>query len=536
MSPAQTTEKDEQRKEIIALASGFDTLIDTIQKLAWQERELWNRLQFAHNELILAYLLSPLRSIIIEVPLTDVMMEQYLKLANQLPNRSGTETEIAEKISPVPFEKSNCDTSVDHTGWIYDVEKAGYITTSELDVIAKGLEAYRSLADTRITRDGYHQNSNTCLVAVDAKARSSLEHDFTVKGVQGNLCCPFAIPNGTGAAPKLANQSSDTCAHDLDPIKAESLQGTRSSSVQDAAPRCPIRYLDDHSPEEVAKYFQKHKHEIPRSHAICIQRYQRDSKSVRQLDEKYGDMVNMIKGLGLYHQPYLPSTQGPGRPGDPASVSIGRVEKWAEEVGAKTPEIEVMSSSRGGEDRAQEKEDDDEEQRSNYFNRPLRDVRVGESPSRPWGIHVPISHQNVIPSPILSPAAPVVDAGVTGSTRLEDYEQDGLEKSSGLNPLPEKLSSPPAASRCPFQNLVDKDVQPPTSVPGSAVDVQTEGTSRHLPPDTLASPNNGERQPSPPFPVQPKMVFHGPVFFGYSAEQTAMLLQQLSHSSSLKSA
>ncbi|EEQ87276.1 hypothetical protein RJZ56_005410 [Blastomyces dermatitidis] len=510
MSPARTSEKNEQRKEIIALARGFDTLIDTIQKLAWQERELWNKLQFAHNE--------------------------YLKLASQLPNRSGTETEIAEKIYPVPFEKSNCDTPADHTGWIYDVEKAGYITTSELDVIAKGLEAYRNLADRRITRDGYHQNNNTCLVAVDAKARSSLEHDFTVKGVQGNLRCPFAIPNGTGPAPKLANQSSDTCAHDLDPIKAESLQGTRSCSVQDAVPRCPIRYLDDHSPEEVAKYFQKHKHEIPRSHAICIQRYQRDSKSIRQLDEKYGDMVNMIKGLGLYHQPYLPSTQGPGRPGDTASVSIGRVEKWAEEVGAKAPEIEVMPASRGEEDHAkEEKEDDDEEQRSNYFNRSLRDVRVGESPSRPWGIHVPISHQNVVPSPNLSPAAPIVDSGVTGSPRLEDYEKDGLEQSSVSTPLPEKMRSPPTAGRCPFKNLVDKDAQPPTSVPGSAVaDVQTEETPRHLPPDNFISPNNGERQPPPTSSVQPKMVFHGPVFFGYSAEQTATLLQQLSHSSSLK--
>ncbi|PGG96675.1 hypothetical protein GX51_07715 [Blastomyces parvus] len=511
MSPAQTKEQDEQRKEIIALARGFDTLIDTIQKLAWQERELWNKLQFAHNE--------------------------YLKLAAQLPSRSATETEIAEKISPVPFQKSNGDTTTDHTGWIYDVQKAGYITTLELDVIAEGLEAYRTLADRRITRDEYHQNNNTCLVAADAKVRSSLEHDFTVKGRQGNLRCPFAIPNGNGTAPKLANQSSDTCAQDLDPIKAESLQDTRSSSVQDAAPRCPIRYLDDHSPEEVAKYFQEHKHEIPRSHTICIQRYQRDSKSVRQLDEKYGDMVNMIKGLGLYHQPYLPSTQAPGRPGETASVSIGRVEKWAEDVGSKAPETEVMPASRAGADQPEGmKENDDEEQRSNYFSRSLRDVRVGESPSRPWGIHVPITHQNVVPSPILSPAGPIVDAGVPGSTQLEHYGKDGLEQSSVSTPLPEKLRSSPAAGRCPFQALVDKDAQPPTSVPGSAAaDVQTEESSRAIPPDNIAPPpDDDERQLTPPSTVQPKMVFHGPVFFGYSAEQAATLLQQLSHSTGLK--
>ncbi|KAK3060873.1 hypothetical protein LTR53_019968, partial [Teratosphaeriaceae sp. CCFEE 6253] len=29
---------------------------------------------------------------------------------------------------------------------------------------------------------------------------------------------------------------------------------------------CPIRFMDQHSPEEVATYFEKHKHELPRSH------------------------------------------------------------------------------------------------------------------------------------------------------------------------------------------------------------------------------------------------------------------------------
>ncbi|KKZ63269.1 hypothetical protein EMCG_02389 [[Emmonsia] crescens] len=500
MPTAQITEHAEQDKEIIALARGFDTLIETIQKLTWRERELWNKLQFAHDE--------------------------YLKLADQLPSRSATETEIAEKISPVPFQKTNCDISADHTGWIYDVEKSGYITTSELEVIAKGLEAYRSLADRHVTRNGYHQNNNTCLVAVDAKARSSIERDFTVKGVQGNLRCPFAIPNGTGAAPKLRNINSDTCAQDLDPIKAESLQGTLSASVQDTAPRCPIRYLDDHSPEEVAKYFQNHKHEIPRSHAICIQRYQKDSRSIRQLDEKYGDMVNMIKGLGLYHQPYLPSTQEPGRPGDTGSVSVGRVEKWAEDVSAKSPEIEVMPASHEGDDDGEGKEErQDEEERRSYFNRPLRDVRVGESPSRPWGIHVPIS-QEVAQSPLVG----------AGGTRLADFDKDTLERSSISTPMPEKPRSTPAAGRCPFHARADKDDQPATIFPDSAAaDIQTEQNSGRQPLDNSApSLNLTERQPPPPSPVQSKMVFHGPVFFGYSAEQAATLIQQLSHSSGLK--
>ncbi|PGH02321.1 hypothetical protein AJ79_07660 [Helicocarpus griseus UAMH5409] len=498
MSPAQIAEQAEQDEQILALARGFDALIETIQKLTWQERELRSKLQFAHDE--------------------------YLKLADQLPNRSATETEVAEKISPAPFQKNNRDASADTTGWIYDVEKAGYVTATEFEAIAKGLEAYRSLADKRVARDENHQvNNNTCLVAVDAKVRSSIERDFTTNGVQGNLRCPFAIPNGNEETPpKLANGKSDTCARDFDPIRAESLQESGSASVRDAAPRCPIRYLDDHSPEEVAKYFENHKHEIPRSHAICIQRYQKDSQSIRQLDEKYGDMVNMIKGLGLYHQPYLPSNQEPSRPGGTASVSVGRVEKWAENVSAKSPKLEVMSVS-------QEEGDAEAEERQSHFDRPLRDVRVGESPSRPWGIHVPIS-QEVPQSAIVSPIAPV--AGASG-TPLANYDGATPDRSSISTPVPEKLKPSPGAGGCPFHAFANKDEPPANTFPGSAAaDIETENKAPHQPANDFdPPPKPSEFHPPSASPAQPKMVFHGPVFFGYSAEQAATLIQQLGQSS-----
>jgi len=61
--------------------------------------------------------------------------------------------------------------------------------------------------------------------------------------------------------------------------------------------------MDQHSPEEIAKYFENHKHEIPRSHAICVNRFQRNGESMRQIDEKYGNLVNMIQGLGQKHKP-----------------------------------------------------------------------------------------------------------------------------------------------------------------------------------------------------------------------------------------
>ncbi|EEH36485.1 hypothetical protein PAAG_06903 [Paracoccidioides lutzii Pb01] len=498
MSPARIAEESEQDKQILALARGFDTLIETIQKLTWQERELRSKLQFAHDE--------------------------YLKLADQLPNRSASRTEVAEKILPLPFQKNNYDVSTDTTGWIYDVEKAGYLAALEFEAIAKGLDAYRSLADRRTRRDirdGHHQNANTCLVAVDAKARSSIERDFTTNGVRGNLQCPFAIPNGHGVTPStLANGNLDSCAQVLDPIRAESLQGTHSASVRDAVPRCPIRYLDDHSPEEVAKYFQNHKHEIPRSHAICIQRYQKDSQSIRQLDEKYGDMVNMIKGLGLYHQPYLPSTEEHSRPGGTESVSVGRVEKWAEDVSAKSSKLEeVMSPSH-------ERGNGEVEERRSYFERPLRDVRVGESPSRPWGIHVPVS-QEVAQSSIVSLNAP------TGA----DYEKTAPDISSISTPIPRKSKTSLPAGRCPFHTLAPKEVPPgATAFPGSlAANLEKQESPELQPPNFPNTPLNPHETRSPPSPpVQPKMVFQGPVFFGYSAEQAATLIQKLGHSSGLK--
>ncbi|KAG5289003.1 hypothetical protein I7I50_01558 [Histoplasma capsulatum G186AR] len=484
MSLSQTTTQDEQNKAVIALAEGFDTLIELIQKLVWQERELSNRLQFAYDE--------------------------YLNLASQLTSCSASKAEIAEMISPMPFQPSNYDASADHTRWIYDGQQAGYITSSELEVIAKGLEAYRILADKLVTQNEYNQNNNTYPPMVHAKASCPLEHDSTAENVQ------------------------DLRSQDLDPIKAEALQDTPSPLIQDAAPRCPIRYLDDHSPEEVAKYFQKNKHRIPRSHTICIQRYQRDAKSIRQLDEKYGDMVNMIKGLSLYHQPYLPSTQEPGRPNAAPSVSIGRIEKWAKDVNAESTEIEAMPLFQRGEHGERLKEKEDEEQGDDCFDRSLRDVRLGESASRPWGIHVPIS-QTVAQQPRDSSAAIICQNGVTGSTQLADYNRANPEHSSVSASWLQKLRPLLATSRCPFYAVAGKDHRPLINVPGSAAtDIQAEENYRCHTLDNLASPLNRIDQPqTPTSPIQSKMVFQGPVFLGYPAEHVITFLQQLSHSRSV---
>lgn len=71
MSLSQTTTQDEQNKAVIALAEGFDTLIELIQKLVWQERELSNRLQFAYDEVSVSSFLFVLHSLCLFLALHD---------------------------------------------------------------------------------------------------------------------------------------------------------------------------------------------------------------------------------------------------------------------------------------------------------------------------------------------------------------------------------------------------------------------------------------------------------------------------------
>jgi hypothetical protein len=137
--------------------------------------------------------------------------------------------------------------------------------------------------------------------------------------------------------------------------------------------------MDQHSPEEIARYFETHKHEIPRSHEICVKRYQRNEEDVRKLDAKYGSFASMITGLGQKHRPILAVKEkldfleAENKPTE-------RVENWANTVsadGVEDTEIAVLP----------------EEVREGRFDRPMKEIRVGESPSRPWGISVPFKEQ-----------------------------------------------------------------------------------------------------------------------------------------------
>ena len=156
-------------------------------------------------------------------------------------------------------------------------------------------------------------------------------------------------------------------------------------SISGSISKCPIRMLDERSPEEIARFFENHKHDIPRSHEICVRRYQSDSQTIRQMDAKYGNLANMIKDLGVKHQPLLPSKANDEEENAAADARpMQKVENWAHNVNAIDGAAHMPNNTT-----THLSESDDME--GDHFDRPLKEVRVGESPSRPWGISVPVA-------------------------------------------------------------------------------------------------------------------------------------------------
>lgn len=342
-----------------------------------------------------------------------------------------------------------------------------------------------------------------------------LEQDFTVPGKASKLECPFnpagkvvAGDNGqtgTGVGKQSEVMRDLTPHQSSDPICAAMYSA--ASSVAPSASgsaKCPIRYLDQHSPEEVAKYFETHKHEIPRSHEICVKRYQRNEDDIRKLDAKYGNIVSMIQGLGAKHQPMLPVS---GQDDDVAITAeaerktIDRVEKWADGI----------NSDGVDENEAVVPVEDDRQSR---FDRPMKEIRVGESPSRPWGISVPwnASEDHTSPRPASPPPAPVV---------MSDETNAKPSRPKGVCPFGHVAAKPAATGEVMTPatpqagvTVLQYDLKPQTA----QNTVADEGTRKAAPvflqPADIKKSENG-----------PQMVFTGPVFIGYPVEQAMALMQ-----------
>lgn len=322
-----------------------------------------------------------------------------------------------------------------------------------------------------------------------------IEHDFTTPGTAGRLGCPFAAsafgidgrgrsrgvstPGSSRSKGSIGRRSKRASFHD--PIRAEACafaQKPPDPSLQGSQPLCPIRFMDQHSPEEVAKYFENHKHELPRSHQFCVTRFQENEDSLRNLDSKYANVVSMVKELGKVHQPIFPQAEDVAvedaeeEPHNPDS----KVESWAKDV------------QNSDADEADEKKTAPREQR---FDRPLSDIRVGESPSRPWGIRLPA-----------------------------DYEDHGDAKSKKsdrtASPFePEAQESRAIPLACPFSGAPVMDPAPPQEPPSTK------------PPET---PDEPSKDPHPKPLETPRIVFNGPVFFGYGPDQVMTFMNQFGQS------
>ncbi|KAF2812521.1 uncharacterized protein BDZ99DRAFT_383628 [Mytilinidion resinicola] len=392
--------------------------------------------------------------------------------------------------------------------------------------------------------------------SVSAPSRShmdstlGLERDFTIPGTPSRLGCPFAAtPSGRrvstsgrqsplGGSPLATPRSSMSMSRIMqhgrrskrpsfhDPIRAE-ICGIDShvdpvsgaeSVASGSAPVCPIRFLDQHSPEEVAKYFENHKHEIPRSHEVCVKRFQSNTESIKQLDAKYGNLVSMIQGLGVKHQPWLPKEPEEDEDEAIERQSGDRVEKWAKAVSESLhDEDEAIADTH-----VDEVNIPDDMDRTPHFDRPLKEIRVGESPSRPWGISVPSKyHRNKADSVASSER----DKSATASPLSQPKFNMGM-----ASEMPADMPAKPSGGGCPFDHTrmtmgvpQTPHVAPPETPHPQILPEQPQQQDPFVPPPTSPAPESSEaNKPTP----QPQVIFNGPVFIGYAPEQIMAFLAQ----------
>lgn len=405
-------------------------------------------------------------------------------------------------------------------------------------------EASKTTESTRYT---FSQTS-----PAQSSMSTALEQDFTVEGKKGSLECPFSkiveptlepTPATYGVQEQdshQAKQRDHSSHHPSDPICAAMTEktGSQSGAANEAGDsKCPIRYMDQHSPEEIAHYVETHKHELPRSHEVCLRRYQHNEEQIRKLDSKYGNIVSMVEGLGQLHQPMLPGSEQDRnrRQSEVERASNERVQDWAKAVSVTA---DAVTDDEASQDVAVE------EDRRSHFDRPLRDVRVGESPSRPWGIHVPAlepsgyEHQQ----PFSPPPAPVRMPSPSHSVKATPVKAPGggkcpfdhtkLAAMAGGGPpppphsLPKSSGTPPPLDHVPFTPIKNETPRRPSPSPFSHAG---EKDAHHQPPPPLAQPsfiNPGPTHHVPGGHAPPQMVFTGPVFIGYPIDQALQIMNQ----------
>ena len=191
---------------------------------------------------------------------------------------------------------------------------------------------------------------------------------------------------------------------------------------------------------------------------------------------KYGNLVTMIQGLGQKHKSMLPETPNPEEVAavDSEQKSNRRVKKWATDVSeyhtgaGNMHAVSEPNAYPATSDYKAEAEEDAE--RLTHFDRQLKEIRVGESPSRPWGVHIPSTYlekqdggaSSGSSSPVA--AVPVVDARPTLVHRdptadtlpsaRDDHVLAAIEANRELNTLIAPIHAPDEEQRSPPEGHV----------------------------------------------------------------------------------
>ncbi|KKA30297.1 hypothetical protein TD95_005090, partial [Thielaviopsis punctulata] len=417
------------------LVEAFGAVADQVQALADHKTILEHKLRFAHEQFqYLAYKYAPT---------APEISETIAKL--QLPSTYHDHPSVKDVSVPLPRRREPQDSSnqialalLIHDGRRAASQLAASLSSALADQqcqakVSPGVHNYANSHSPSNKKSPSRSHSPVTLMS------TVLEQDFTVEGRKGQLECPYSSVSSVKQAggevpgqddgvtkpeeekPKDAKKDKKTLNYthtdgaDLpqcpvpDPICAAMSMSTHEEtpSQTDGSNKCPIRYLDKHSPEQIADYVEKHKHQIPRSHEICVRRYQQSDEQVRKLDAKYGNLVSMIEGLSHVHKPMLSSEEAAqqellrkangenydvghsGETGRPSKSD--RVKSWAQQV----TNAEDADNAENPENRAlTPPPHDTDDERQSHFDRPMKEVRVGESPSRPWGIPVPLPNMD----------------------------------------------------------------------------------------------------------------------------------------------
>ncbi|KAG9842563.1 hypothetical protein KCU84_g21008, partial [Aureobasidium melanogenum] len=233
----------------------------------------------------------------------------------------------------------------------------------------------------------------------------------------------------------------------------------------------------------------------------------------------------MIQGLGQKHVSLLPENLGDEHYeveqdfDEDERASHEKIRKWASTVytGPDAP--------------AEEKKDEEEteDERLPRFDRPLRDVRLGESPSRPWGIQVPIEAQDrrhSVSSSVAAAAKPeTLQAPLEAQTeRPKGKCPFGFDQQKPLgqdkeDKLVDKSIAEPIQEQPAVHNVGDVETKP-TFIQQAQFEASIEKNVGGQPVFIKTEPREQKKEAAP-------MVFTGPVFIGYSVQEAMTVLQSM---------